>query len=66
MSNKIELFRKDNSNDVLALERAKAQIETFKQTKRVYSIYSKKRKMLVQTTSLDRYNELKIENEVRV
>lgn len=65
MSNKIELFRKDNSSDVLALERAKVQIQAFRQTKQVYSIYSKKRKMLVQTTSLDRYNELKIENEVK-
>lgn len=65
MSNKIELFRKDNSSDVLALERAKAQIQAFRQSKQVYSIFCKKRKMWIQTTSLERYNELKIENEVK-
>ena len=62
MKEKIETNKKDTSVDFLALEQAKAQIQAFKQTKPVYSIYSKKQKMFVQTTNLDRYNELKIEN----
>lgn len=66
MSNKIELFKKDNTRDILALKDAKEQVKIFEQIKPVYRIYSRKRKMWLQTTSLDRYNELKIENEVKV
>lgn len=65
MSNKIELFKNDNTRDILALKDAKEQVKMFEQIKPVYRIYSRKRKMWLQTTNLDRYNELKIENEVK-